>query len=406
MRTMLAIIGGGPAGLMAAERAVAAGIEVDLFDAMGSVGRKFLLAGKGGLNLTHSDDFETFVSRYRGRETEVRGWLQQCDATALRGFAHGLGVETFIGSSGRVFPRDLKAAPLLRGWVRRLRAQGVRMHMHHRFLGWSAEQALQFATPAGRVSVQAEASVLAFGGGSWPALGSDGAWVEPLRARGIEVAELEPANCGFEANWSDLLRSRHAGAPLKRIAAWLDNGERARIGECVLSAYGLEGSLVYALSAAIRERMRAHGTVQLHLDLLPERSFDWLVAALARGRGSRSIGEHLRRQSGIDAAKSALVFELLPRAAWHDPQQLAATIKDARIELLRPRPLAEAISSAGGVRFAELDAGLMLKRLPGVFCAGEMIDWEAPTGGYLLTACFASGHLAGNAAAAWLRARH
>ncbi len=406
MRSMLAIIGGGPAGLMAAERAVAAGIEVDLFDAMGSVGRKFLLAGKGGLNLTHSDEFETFVSRYRGREAEVRGWLQQFDAGALREFARGLGVETFVGSSGRVFPRDLKAAPLLRGWVRRLRAQGVRMHMHHRLLGWDADQTLQFATPAGTLSVRAEASVLALGGGSWPALGSDGGWVDCLRARGIDVAELEPANCGFETNWSGLLRSRHGGAPLKRIAAWLDHGERARSGECVLSAYGLEGSLIYALSAAIRERIHAQGSARLHLDLLPGRSQEWLASALARERGSRSIGEHLRRQTGIDAAKSALVFELLPRAEWSDPQRLAATIKDACIELLRPRPLAQAISSAGGVRFAELDAGLMLKRLPGVFCAGEMVDWEAPTGGYLLTACFASGHVAGSAAADWLQSRH
>ncbi|HWT14333.1 MAG TPA: TIGR03862 family flavoprotein [Patescibacteria group bacterium] len=397
----LAIIGGGPSGLMAAETARAAGVEVDVYDAMGSVGRKFLIAGKGGLNLTHADDFETFVSRYRGREADVRRWLEVFDADDLRAFARGLGVETFVGSSGRVFPTDLKAAPFLRGWVRRLRAQGVRFHVHHRFAGWTDDGALSFETPPGMTRVRADACILAMGGGSWPELGSDGRWVEALTARGIAIAPLAPSNCGFEADWSETLRTRHAGAPLKRVAAWLDERAEAKAGECVISAYGLEGSLIYAWSAPIRERIARDGHAVLHLNLLPERTADELATALRRDRGKRSMGEHLRRCTGLDAAKSALVFECLPRADWTHPERVAATIKDAVVTLLRPRPIHEAISSAGGVRFDALDGGLMLKSMPGVFCAGEMIDWEAPTGGYLLTACFASGVVAGRAAAAW-----
>ena len=402
----LAIIGGGPAGLMAAETARAAGVEVDVFDAMGSVGRKFLIAGKGGLNLTHSDDFETFVARYRGREGEVRRWLEVFDADDLRAFARGLGVETFVGSSGRVFPTDLKAAPFLRGWVRRLRAQGVRFHVQHRFNGWREDGALAFSTPQEPVAVRAAACILALGGGSWPELGSDGAWVEALCARGIDLAPLAPANCGFEVAWSEPLRSRHAGAPLKRIAAWLDDRGTAVAGECVISRYGLEGSLVYALAGPIRDRIERDGHALLHLDLSPERSVRELATALRRERGRRSIGEHLRRCTGLDAAKCALVFEVLPREHWIDPDRLAAAIKDCALRLERPRPIAEAISSAGGVRFGAMDEGLMLRSMPGVFCAGEMIDWEAPTGGYLLTACFASGVVAGRAAVDWLKTRH
>lgn len=402
----LAIIGGGPAGLMAAETARAAGVEVDVFDAMGSVGRKFLVAGKGGLNLTHSDDFETFVSRYRGREAAVRRWLEVFDADDLRDFARGLGVDTFVGSSGRVFPTDLKAAPFLRGWVRRLRTQGVRFHVHHRFTGWADDGALSFDTPAGGCICHADATVLAMGGGSWPELGSDGRWVDALAAQGVDIAALSPSNCGFEANWSETMRTRHAGAPLKRVAAWLDDRAEALTGECVISAYGIEGSLIYALSSAIRERIARDGTAVLHLDLLPDRGLEALVAALQRERGKRSIGEHLRRSTGLDAAKCALVFESLPREHWNDAARVAATIKDCPLRLQRPRPIAEAISSAGGVRFSAMDTALMLTARPGTFCAGEMIDWEAPTGGYLLTACCASGVVAGRSAVAWLGQRH
>ena len=402
----LAIVGGGPAGLMAAETARAAGVDVDLYDAMGSVGRKFLLAGKGGLNLTHSDPFDRFVSRYRGREAEIGRWLDVFDAAKLREFAAGLGVSTFVGTSGRVFPTDLKAAPMMRGWVRRLRASGVRMHMHHRFRGFGDDGALEFDTPDGPRQIMTAATVLACGGGSWPELGSDGQWVGPLDARGIAIAPLQPANCGFEIDWSAHFRDRHAGAPIKPVIAWSDDAPERIQGEFVISRYGVEGSLVYALSAVLRDRLASGVATHLHLDLAPAHSEDALRAALSKDPRGRSVGEHLRRHSGLDAAKCGLVFEALPRTAWHDAARVAATIKHLSLPLSRPRPIAEAISSAGGVRFAELNDGLMLNSLPGVFCAGEMIDWEAPTGGYLLTACFASGAIAGTAAAYWVALRH
>jgi uncharacterized flavoprotein (TIGR03862 family) len=412
MRT-LAVIGGGPAGLMAAEVARAAGVEVELFEAKGSVGRKFLIAGKGGLNLTHSEPMPAFARRYREREAEVASWLRDFDADALRAWALGLGVETFVGSSGRVFPADLKAAPLLRGWVRRLHAQGVRFHARHRWLGWDHDGRLRFATPEGARAVHADAVVLALGGGSWPQLGSDGAWVELLRDRGVDVAPLEPSNCGFDVGWSSHFAERRAGAPLKPVVAhWRDAGgaEHALQGECVATATGIEGSLVYALSARLREAIASDGSALLHLDLAPGRDETRLREALAKPRGGRSLGEHVRRQTGLSGAKSALLHEALDRAAMQDPAMLAATIKRLPLRLLRPRPVAEAISSAGGVRLEALDASLMLRPgasavPPGTFCAGEMLDWEAPTGGYLLTACFASGKRAAEGAVAWLAAR-
>ena len=409
----LAVIGGGPAGLMAAEVARAAGVEVELFEAKGSVGRKFLIAGKGGLNLTHSEPMPAFARRYREREAEVAAWLRDFDADALRAWARGLGVETFVGSSGRVFPTDLKAAPLLRGWVRRLHAQGVRFHVRHRWLGWDDDGALRFATPEGGRAVRADAVVLALGGGSWPQLGSDGAWVEPLRSRGVDVAPLQPSNCGFDIGWSAHFAERHAGAPLKPVVAhWQDAGgtEHALQGECVATATGIEGSLVYALSATLREAIARDGSALLHLDLAPGRDQARLRQALARPRGRRSLGEHVRRQAGLSGVKSALLHEALDRAAMEDAATLAATIKRLPLRLLRARPIAEAISSAGGVRLEALDDALMLRQAacavpPGSFCAGEMLDWEAPTGGYLLTACLASGKRAGEGAVAWLAAR-
>ncbi|HXD38726.1 MAG TPA: TIGR03862 family flavoprotein [Rhodanobacter sp.] len=401
----LAVIGGGPAGLMAAETARAAGVEVDLYDATGSVGRKFLLAGKGGLNLTHAEAPARFVERYGSRQAEVGRWLGAFDAQALRAWARELGVETFVGSSGRVFPVDLKAAPLLRRWVRRLRDAGVGFHMHHRWLGWRDDGALRFATPQGERAVSTDALVLALGGGSWPRLGSDGAWVAPLRDAGIEVAPLQSANCGFELAWSEHLRSRFAGAPLKPVVAhWVDRCgvAHARQGECVLSEYGIEGSLVYAIGAELREQIAARGEALLTLDLVPGRTQAALAERLAAPRGKHSIGDWLRRRAGLDHAKCALVFELTEKSVLADPRTLAAQLKALPLRLRAPRPLAEAISTAGGVRLEVLDENLMLRDRPGVFCAGEMLDWEAPTGGYLLTACFASGLLAGRGAARWL----
>ena len=402
----LVVIGGGPAGLMAAEVARAAGIDVDLYEAMGSVGRKFLIAGKGGLNLTHAEPRPAFDQRYRDRAQAVGRWLDDFNASALREWARGLGVETYVGSSDRVFPLDRKAAPLLRGWVRRLREQGVRFHVHHHWLGWTDDGALRFASPAGDVEVLAPATLLALGGGSWPELGSDGAWAPVLAAQGIDVAELQPANCGFDVGWSEHLAQRHAGAPLKPVVAhWHDaeGVEHSLQGECVLTATGIEGSLIYALSAPLREAIAANGEARLWLDLAPGRDLEDLKRGLAKPRAGRSISEHLRRQAGMVGAKAALVHEVLGRDGMQDPDVIATTIKRLPLILTQPRPLAEAISTAGGVRLEALDDALMLRQHPGVFCAGEMLDWEAPTGGYLLTACFASGLRAGRGAVAWLK---
>ena len=402
----LVIIGGGPAGLMAAETARAQGIEVDLYEAKGSVGRKFLIAGKGGMNLTHSESRPAFDQRYGERARDIGHWLNDFDADALRTWARGLGVETFVGSSGRVFPSDLKAAPLLRGWVHRLRESGVRFHVHHRWLGWRDDGALHFATAEGESFVHARAVVLALGGGSWPQLGSDGAWQTWLTERGVDIAPLQPSNCGFDIGWSEFLSSRFAGAPLKPVAAhWRDaDGHlHLRQGECVITETGIEGSLIYALSAPLRDAIAAQGHATLELDLAPDRSLDRLRHDLAKPRGSRTFSEHLRRQAGLAGVKTALLHEVLGPTQRNDPDTLARTIKCLPLRLKQARPLAEAISSAGGVRLEAMNDALMLTAVPGVFCAGEMLDWEAPTGGYLLTACFASGYRAGLGAAKWLK---
>ncbi|WP_263144116.1 TIGR03862 family flavoprotein [Pseudomonas sp. RIT-PI-AD] len=397
------LIGGGPAGLMAAEVLARAGVAVDLYDGMPSVGRKFLLAGVGGMNITHSEPREPFLSRYRERRQEMAALLDGFDADGLREWVHALGIETFVGSSGRVFPRDMKAAPLLRAWLKRLRELGVRLHTRHRWLGWDESGALRMATPEGERRLRADVLVLALGGGSWARLGSDGAWVPWLAARGVPVAPLKPANCGFEVpGWSPFLRDRFAGAPLKSVALSLP-GEPPRLGECVLTQWGLEGSLVYALSAAIRTRIEAEGFAEPTLDLLPQRTLEQVRTALAKPRGSHSMAKHLHRQVGIEGVKAALLRELAPATAFADPSRLAQALKALPVHLVATRPLDEAISSAGGVRFEALDQASMLRDLPGVFCAGEMLDWEAPTGGYLLTGCFASGRRAGLGALDWLR---
>ncbi|GAB3093197.1 TIGR03862 family flavoprotein [Lysobacter terrae] len=404
----LAIVGGGPAGLMAAEVARAAGIEVDLYEGKGSVGRKFLIAGKGGLNLTHSEARPAFDARYGSRRGDVAHWLDNFDADALREWARGFGIDTYVGTSGRVFPMDRKAAPLLRGWVRRLRDQGVRFHVQHRWTGWNADGALRFETPTGPFDVVAPATVLALGGGSWPELGSDGAWAPWLAQRGIDVAPLKPSNCGFDIGWSEHFAQKHAGAPLKPVIAhWrdLDGNEHALQGECVVTATGIEGSLIYALSATLRDTIDRDGSVTLHLDLAPGRDAARLAGDLGKPRAGRSFSEHLRRQTGLAGVKAALLREVLPKSQLDDAAAIAQATKRLPLVLKQARPIAEAISSAGGVRLEALGDALMVKAVPGVFCAGEMLDWEAPTGGYLLTACFASGLRAGRGAVAWLTSR-
>ncbi|GLH34661.1 NAD(FAD)-utilizing dehydrogenase [Pseudomonas sp. BR1R-5] len=396
------VIGAGPAGLMAAEALAQAGLAVQVFDAMPSVGRKFLLAGVGGMNITHSEPYPQFVARYAERESEIKRLLGDFDADALRQWIHGLGIETFVGTSGRVFPTDMKAAPLLRAWLKRLRDSGVVIHTRHRWLGWHADGALQIAYPQGELQVKADVVVLALGGGSWARLGSDGAWQPVLAERAVDISPLQASNCGFEvAGWSALLKDKFAGAPLKNIALGMP-GTATRKGEFILTAQGVEGSLVYAWSAPLREAINRDGQATLLLDLLPDKPVDKIAQALAKPRGSRSMAKHLHSQLGIDGAKAALLRELTDQATFADMAALARAIKALPITLVRTRPLDEAISSAGGVRFEGLDEGLMLKGMPGVFCAGEMLDWEAPTGGYLLTACFASGLRAGRAAAQWL----
>jgi uncharacterized flavoprotein (TIGR03862 family) len=397
-----AVIGAGPAGLMAAEVLSQAGHEVHVFDAMPSAGRKFLLAGKGGLNLTHSEPFDRFVTRYGARRARVEPWLLAFGPQAARDWAQGLGIETFIGSSGRIFPAEMKAAPLLRSWLHRLRTAGVQFHMRHRLLGWTSAGALRLGTPDGEQEIAVRAAVLALGGASWRRLGSNGAWVPLLEAQGVPVAPLLPANCGFDVRggWSSYFASRFAGQPFKSVAIRL--GDFHRQGEFVATATGVEGSLIYAVSAWLRDQIAATGSATFELDLLPARSPQQVLAEAAHPRGSRSLASHLKSRLRLDGIKLALLHELLPKAELHDPAKLAAAIKALPLTLTAARPIDEAISSAGGVRFEALDDGLMLHALPGVFCAGEMLDWEAPTGGYLMAACMASGRVAGKGALKFL----
>ena len=400
-----AIIGGGPAGLMAAEVLAAAGVPVDLYDAMPSLARKFLLAGKGGLNLTHAEPLAAFLGRYSAREALLAPALNEFGPQALRDWAQGLGIDTFVGSSQRVFPVAMKAAPLLRAWLHRLRAAGVRIHVRHRWTGWDASGKLNFATPSGDVRVSATATVLALGGASWPRLGSDGAWTRWLEDRGVPVSPLRPANCGFTVSWSTFLRERHAGEPLKGVQlSFMDTLGRlhSRKGECLISEYGIEGNLVYAVAAALRDTIAAQGTLTVHVDLLPDWTAARVSAEVAHPRGARSLASHLQSRLGLKGLKVTLLREVLSPAEMNDPATLATAIKALPLTLTGTRPIDEAISSAGGVPFEALDEHLMLKNLPGVFCAGEMLDWEAPTGGYLLTACFATGKAAGAGAFSWL----
>ena len=393
----VAIIGGGPAGLMAAEVLSQAGVRVDVYDAMPTVGRKFLMAGKGGMNITHSEPLESFLDRYGERRAHIEPLLEKFSPDDLRAWIHGLGVDTFVGSSGRVFPTDMKAAPLLRAWLHRLRENGVSFHMRHRWCGWDEAAALKFATPEGEFSAKADSVVLALGGGSWARLGSDGAWVPLLAQREVEVAVLRPANCGFDVGWSEHFRTRFAGQPLKAVVISFTDAAgvtHRRQGDCMVTATGIEGGLIYALSAPIRDTIEALGSATIYLDLTPGRNLARVAAEVSHPRGSRSMSSHLQSRVGIKGVQSGLLRECLAVADFEHSERLAQAIKSLPLKLVAPRPLDEAISSAGGVMFEALDEQLMFKHIPGVFCAGEMLDWEAPTGGYLLTACFASGRFA------------
>ena len=392
------IIGGGPAGLMVADTLSAAGVAVAIYDAMPSVGRKFLLAGIGGMNITHAEEPKHFIQRYREANDWAAEWMQDFAADELRHWIHDLGIDTFVGSSGRVFPREMKAAPLLRAWLRRLRERGVTLHTRHRWQGWDGEQLL-FDSPQGQIPVSASTTILALGGGSWARLGSDGSWQALLADKGVTISPLRPTNCGFIASWSEHLSSRFAGQPLKPLIARVKDGDTwlERRGECVLTHDGLEGSLIYALSAPLRQQLETLGHADLQLDLAPDRSKEQLLAALSGARKGDSLSKRLRSKAGLDPVKIALLHEVTPAEQLRDPASLVQAIKHLPLHFSATRPLDEAISSAGGVCRSALTDQLELKALPGVYCVGEMLDWEAPTGGYLLTACFASGRYAAQA---------
>ncbi|MBZ0184694.1 MAG: TIGR03862 family flavoprotein, partial [Candidatus Obscuribacterales bacterium] len=375
------------------------------YEAMPTLGRKFLRAGLGGLNITHNEPFQDFCSRYGDKQDQLQVFLDRFPPDALRKWVHGLGIKTFVGTSGRIFPSEMKAAPLLRTWVHRLRNAGVRFHLKHRWLGFDSDASLRLANPTEEFSIKPDAVILAMGGASWPQLGSTGAWVPWLEEHGVEIAPWQSANCGFDVSWSDHLREKFGGAPLKTVSltfADLDGLTESRQGELLISEYGVEGSLIYAFSRRLREFITVHGEATFFLDLRPGLSADRVFADLSRPRRSRTISRHLQTCLGNNALKRALLYEVLSREQIADPAMLAKYIKALPITVRSTRPLAEAISSAGGVCFSALDQNLMLKALPGVFTAGEMIDWEAPTGGYLLTGCFATGRWAGLGAKQWL----
>ena len=395
----VAIIGGGPAGLMAAEVLSASGHAVTVFEAMPTVARKLLMAGKSGLNITHAEDYDSFRHRFGDAEPRLRAALDDFTPDMLRDWVQGLGQETFVGTSGRVFPTVMKASPLLRAWLARLEAQGVTIRTRHRWTGFSGDR-LVFATPEGEVPVEADAVLLALGGASWPRLGSDAAWVPVLAAKGVALDPFRPANCGFDVDWSDVFRQRFAGEALKSVITISPAG--AFQGEFVVTQHGVEGSVIYAHSAALRDRLEQAGKASLVVDLAPGRTVERLGLDLAKLGRKESFANRMRKAAGLSAVKVGLLREIFPDIAAMPDDFVAARIKHAEIPLLRPRPIAEAISSAGGIAWNGVDENYMLKSIPGLFAAGEMLDWEAPTGGYLLTACFATGKAAAKGIAGWL----
>ncbi|MBY5768260.1 TIGR03862 family flavoprotein [Rhizobium leguminosarum] len=396
----IAIIGGGPAGLAAAELLSRSGHAVTVYDAMPTFARKFLLAGKSGLNITHSEDYARFTTRFGTASARLRPALDAFTPDDIRDWAAGLGTETFVGSSGRVFPKVMKASPLLRAWLKRLEAQGTALRTRHRWTGF-AQDGYAFETPEGCSIVHCDAALLALGGASWPRLGSDAAWVPWLAGRGVEIDTFQPANCGFVVGWSGNFSERFAGEPVKSVTATSEAGTFP--GEFVITGSGIEGSLVYTHTAALRDRLLNHGSAVLTLDLAPGRTIERLSRDLARQDAKSSFSNRLRKGAGLDGVKAALLRELAPERDRTDPERLAGMIKALPVPVIETRPIAEAISSAGGIRWSSIDDSYMLKALPGTFVAGEMLDWEAPTGGFLLTACLATGQAAARGIEAWLQ---
>lgn len=400
MTKSIAIIGGGPSGLIAAETLCQSGVKIDLYDSMPSLGRKFLMAGKSGLNITHSEPYETFITRYGNKQPEMAAHLVHFKPDDLIAWAKGLNVETFIGTSGRVFPKEMKASPLLRAWLQRLQANGVTFHLRHRWIGWQDHQ-LAFETPNGLVTIKPDATILALGGASWPKLGSRGDWVPYLEKAGIHIKPFRPANCGFIVHWSTHFSDKFHGHPVKSVIASFADFKQQ--GEFVITKTGIEGSLIYSASAKLRDALETTGSAVLTLDLMPGTTKDALINALSRPRGSQSMSSHIKKTIGLHGVKVGLLYEFTPKADMADIEKLADAIKAIHIPVSAPNSLASAISSAGGICFDELNADLMLRKMPGIFCAGEMLDWEAPTGGYLLNACFATGRTAGKGALRWLQ---
>lgn len=400
----VAVIGAGPAGLMAAEVLVRGGARVTVYDAMPSAGRKFLMAGRGGLNLTHSEPLPAFLSRYREATPRLAAAIEAFPPDALRGWSEALGQPTFVGSSGRVFPEAFKASPLLRAWLRRLDAAGVKFAFRHRWAGWDEQGRLQFATPDGPREVEAAATVLALGGASWPRLGSSGDWVALLAARGVDISPLKPANSGFTVDWSDIFRDRFEGQPLKGVQ--LAIGPHVARGEAIVTRSGIEGGAVYALSADLRDAILRDGQATLNVALRPDLGADELVRRLSAPRGKQSLSNFLRKAINLSPVAIGLLQEAAKTSgtplASISPADLARLVNSVPVRLTGVAPIARAISSAGGIAFDELDSDYMIRRLPGVFAAGEMLDWEAPTGGYLLQASFATGFAAGMGVLRWL----
>lgn len=404
-RFNVAIVGCGPAGLMAADVLSQSGYSVTIFDSMLSAGRKFLIASKGGLNLTHSMHFEKFLAMYGERSNDLTPFLENFGPEELRNWISELGFRTFEGSSGRIFPEDMRGGAILHAILERLKSRSVEFQFNHKWCGWDEEQNQIFATNAGMFSRRFDAIVLSLGGASWPQTGSDAGWVPFFKQNGINVTPMRPSNCGFEVNWSDYFIDHYAGQPIKPVVLSFTD-LRGQIhqqkGEFIATKYGIEGSLVYAFSSFLRDSIEKNGQSIVYLDLAPDMNAEQLITRLSSQRGTRSLSTHLKKSIGFSGIRTNLLFELLEKTSLNDPIELAKSIKNLPIRLISARPISEAISTAGGVAFSELDDELMLKKFPGTFCAGEMLDWEAPTGGFLLTACFSTGFAAAHGMIKWL----